>query len=157
MEKMKKPDWFELADNDRPATKKSKSTKSALAVIATLALATLASWGFIGSDEPMANANDATGVTLTADAATSPTSTPSASASTPSASSAANSPAATITPPSTSTTDEILPPSGIGEEHEGRERHHEFGERPDHDKKPGHEFGESSKSGEDHDRFGDDD
>lgn len=156
MEEMKKPDWFELADNDRPAKRASKSTKSALAVVATLTLTTLAGWGFIGSDEPNANASDTTGITVASDTSATPAGTPTASASASASSSSTTSSTTPITPPSSSTSDEILPPSGNGGEHEGRERH-EFGERSDHDKKPGHEISGTSTSDEDHDRFGDDD
>ena len=156
MENMKKPDWFELADNDRPAKRGSKSTKSALAVVATLSLTTLAGWGFIGSDEPNANASDTTGITSTADVSASPTTSPSANTSASATTSATSSSTTTITPPSSSTSDEILPPSKNGGEHEGHERH-ESGERPDHEKKSGHDISGTSYSDDDNDRFGDDD
>jgi hypothetical protein len=77
MENNKKPDWFELADNDQPAKRSTKPAKSTFAVVATLALATLAGWGFISHDESIAIASEST-VPVTAVAAPSSVS-PSAS------------------------------------------------------------------------------
>jgi len=67
MENNQKPEWFELADNDQPAKRSAKPTKSALAVVATLALTTLAGWGFITNDEPLANASDLGTISQTSD------------------------------------------------------------------------------------------
>ena len=53
---MKKPEWFEIADNDRPTAPSAKHRGSALAVIATLAVTSLASWGFLTSDQEIASA-----------------------------------------------------------------------------------------------------
>ena len=60
MENNKKPDWFELADNDQPAKRNLKPAKGVLAVTATLALTTLAGWGFMSNDESKAIASEST-------------------------------------------------------------------------------------------------
>lgn len=52
MEKMNKPAWFELADNDQPANVSPKARKGGIfAVVTTLALTGVAGWGFISSEE----------------------------------------------------------------------------------------------------------
>ncbi|KGA19633.1 hypothetical protein GM50_4830 [freshwater metagenome] len=52
MEKMNKPAWFELADNDQPASLSPKARKGGIfAVVTTLALTGVAGWGFISSEE----------------------------------------------------------------------------------------------------------
>ncbi len=52
MEKMNKPAWFELADNDQPAQVAPKARKGGIfAVVTTLALTGVAGWGFISSEE----------------------------------------------------------------------------------------------------------
>ena len=52
MEKMNKPAWFELADNDQPANLSPKARKGGIfAVVTTLALTGVAGWGFISSEE----------------------------------------------------------------------------------------------------------
>jgi hypothetical protein len=53
-----KPEWFELADNDRPTKRNLKPTKSLLAITATLALTTLAGWGLMSNDESKAMASE---------------------------------------------------------------------------------------------------
>lgn len=52
MEKMNKPAWFELADNDQPANVSPKARKGGIfAVVTTLTLTGVAGWGFISSEE----------------------------------------------------------------------------------------------------------
>ena len=52
MEKMNKPAWFELADNDQPANPSPKARKGGIfAVVTTLALTGVAGWGFASSEE----------------------------------------------------------------------------------------------------------
>ena len=52
MEKMNKPAWFELADNDQPTNLSPKARKGGIfAVVTTLALTGVAGWGFISSEE----------------------------------------------------------------------------------------------------------
>ena len=173
MENMKKPDWFELADNDQPAKRSIKAPKSALAVVATLALTTVAGWGFISGDDSSANASENAGTiqtdtsNSTSDSSLSGNSTtgsPSAGTSNtlPSTSNSPSSSANGASTPGSSASDEILPPSGNSREHDGdREggEHNGFGERPDHEKKPGHEIGAAPKSQDDDGdhQFGDDD
>lgn len=140
---MKKPDWFELADNDNAPVRSAKSTKSALAIVATLAITSLAGWGFLGSQEPQASASDISGTT-------------SANQSAPATTSPTNSAVATPSASTSSSSVEILPPSGNIEE--GRE-HHEFGdheEREGHKGRNHHEISGTFKSSDDH-GFGDDD
>lgn len=173
MENMKKPDWFELADNDQPAKRSIKAPKSALAVVATLALTTVAGWGFISGDDSSANASENAGTIQTdtsnsiSDSSLSGNSTtgsPSAGTSNtlPSTSNSPSSSANGASTPGSSASNEILPPSGNSREHDGdREgsEHNGFGERPDHEKKPGHEIGAAPKSQDDDGdhQFGDDD
>jgi len=130
MENNQKPEWFELADNDQPAKYAAKSSKSALAVVATLALTTLAGWGFITNDESPANASDLAGITEVSDStpatgsASSESTAPSdlqLSEASPSAT--ASTSASPVTSPTTSSSSAeiILPPSSKGGDDEGRE------------------------------------
>jgi len=130
MEKNQKPEWFELADNDQPAKYAAKSSKSALAVVATLALTTLAGWGFITNDESLANASDLAGITKVSDSTPSTGSASSESTAPTDLQLSENSPAATtstsaspVTSPTTSSSSAeiILPPSSKGGDDEGRE------------------------------------
>jgi len=65
MDNMKKPEWFELADNDRPAKQKAKASKSAFAVVTTLALTSVAGWGFMTNDAPHASATETSTISVT--------------------------------------------------------------------------------------------
>ena len=122
MENMTKPEWFEIADNDKPTKRSVKPSRSVLAVVATLALTTLAGWGFITNDESLANASESGGVSQLSDltpaagSASSESTTPATSPTTPTKK------PVVITPPSSSKSDTILPPTSKGGDDNGKEK-----------------------------------
>ena len=130
MENKKKPEWFELADNDQPAKRIAKPSKSALAVVATLALTTLAGWGFITNDQSIANATESAGVNQISDltpaagsAASESTAPSDLHLSDTSPAATASTSASAVTSPSTSSSSAeiILPPSSKRGDDDGRE------------------------------------
>jgi hypothetical protein len=158
MENNKKPDWFELADNDKPAKRSIKPAKSTLAVVATLALTTLAGWGFVSNDESKAIASENNGQIQVDDLATTssassettaPVTSTVSSQPTTSASAAPTSSTITAPNPSTAQNDTILPPTskgGDGDHEKGEGRHKEKHDgtkeaNPDFNKSDNHDSG----------------
>ena len=87
MENMKKPDWFELADNDQPVARKVTTPKRNLAFIlaGVLVLPMGAGWALLSHEEQSANAvetlNQIQDSSVASDAISSAPTQPSASAS----------------------------------------------------------------------------